>query len=232
MGFTAAYLRHPRHGPLPGLLLLLTVATGLVDAASILALGRVFVANMTGNIVFIGFALAGAPGFSLHASLIALAGFLAGAGIGGAVVARFGGHRGHLLRNTTGLETVLLIVAAAVTLPGGATPSVPARDVAVAAAASALGLQNAAVRKLAVPDLTTTVLTMTLTGIAVDLRSGNLDVAVRRLLSVAAMLAGAVLGALLVLHVAVAAALLLAAGLAATALACATLANHRPQPWQ
>ena len=73
------WLDSPRHGPLPALLLVLTVATGVVDAVSILALGRVFIANMTGNVVFIGFALAGAPGFSLAASLLALAGFLLGA---------------------------------------------------------------------------------------------------------------------------------------------------------
>lgn len=65
-------------------MLLLTVLTGVVDAVSILSLGRVFVANMTGNVVFIGFALAGASGFSLAASLSALGGFLVGAAIGGA----------------------------------------------------------------------------------------------------------------------------------------------------
>ena len=65
--------------PLPPLLLTLTVVTGVVDAVSILRLGRVFVANMTGNVVFSGFALVGAPGFSLSASLAALAGFLVGA---------------------------------------------------------------------------------------------------------------------------------------------------------
>jgi hypothetical protein len=52
-------LADPRFGPLPGLLLILTAVTGVVDAVSILALGRVFVANMTGNVVFAGFALAG-----------------------------------------------------------------------------------------------------------------------------------------------------------------------------
>ncbi len=61
----------------------LTVLTGVVDSVSILRLGRVFVANMTGNVVFVGFALAGAPGFVLSASLFALAGFLAGAALGG-----------------------------------------------------------------------------------------------------------------------------------------------------
>jgi uncharacterized membrane protein YoaK (UPF0700 family) len=50
---------------LPPLLILLTVVTGLVDAASYLSLGHVFVANMTGNVVFLGFALAGASGFSI-----------------------------------------------------------------------------------------------------------------------------------------------------------------------
>ena len=53
----------PGWGPLPELLLALTLVTGLVDAVSILALGRVFVANMTGNVVFAGFAIAGAPRF-------------------------------------------------------------------------------------------------------------------------------------------------------------------------
>ncbi|MDT4991474.1 MAG: hypothetical protein QOH97_1366, partial [Actinoplanes sp.] len=79
-----------RHGPLPPLMLLLTVVTGLVDAFSYLLLGRVFVANMTGNVVFVGFALAGAAGFALTASLAALAGFIAGAGAGGRLVRRLG----------------------------------------------------------------------------------------------------------------------------------------------
>ena len=49
-----------RHGPLPVLLIVLTVVTGLVDAVSYLNLGHVFVANVTGNVVFLGFAAAGA----------------------------------------------------------------------------------------------------------------------------------------------------------------------------
>ena len=57
--------RASRDGPLPPLLLLLTVVTGLVDAASFLKLGHVFVANMTGNVVFLGFAIAGASGLSI-----------------------------------------------------------------------------------------------------------------------------------------------------------------------
>src|SRR6201987_2044009 len=103
-------------GPLPELLLILTLVTGVVDAVSILALGRVFVANMTGNVVFAAFALVGAPGFSLSASLFALAGFLVGAYGGGALIARFGRDRGLLLRAGVAAElacaAVALVVAA------------------------------------------------------------------------------------------------------------------------
>jgi Protein of unknown function (DUF1275) len=102
----------PGWGPLPKMLLTLTFVTGLVDAASILALGRVFVANMTGNVVFAGFAIVGAPGFSLGASLSALAGFLIGAYAGGFMTARGpqprvgGDPGGRLLPGRAGAGTV------------------------------------------------------------------------------------------------------------------------------
>jgi uncharacterized membrane protein YoaK (UPF0700 family) len=67
--------------------------------------------------------------------------------------------------------------------------------------AVALGAQNSVVRRLGVPDLTTTVLTMTLTGIAADLRAQHPVVVVRRLLAVGTMLVGAVVGGLLDLRV-------------------------------
>src|ERR1700748_697955 len=108
-----------QHGPLPALMLLLTVLTGVVDAVSILSLGRVFVANMTGNVVFVGFALAGAPGFSLAASLSALAGFLGGAAAGGAVSERLAPHRGRLLTAVTAGELVLMLAALIVAAAAG-----------------------------------------------------------------------------------------------------------------
>jgi len=88
-----------------------------------------------------------------------------------------------------------------------------------------MGVQNATARRLAVPDLTTTVLTLTLTGIAADsqLAGGSGANTGRRLISVAAMLLGAVIGALLVLKVAAAASLALAAGI----LAIVCLVAHR-----
>ena len=192
----ANWFRHPRHGSLPAILLMLTVTTGVVDAVSILGLGRVFVANMTGNVVFIGFALAGAPGFSLWGSVVALVAFLGGAAVGGVAVARFGSHRGRLVRDAVAVMVAVSIGA----LVAAQWASVFAVSLVVLALlAVGLGIQNAVVRFLAVPDLTTTVLTMTLTGIGADLRKRDIATVVRRLSAVAAMLVGAAVGASLVL---------------------------------
>jgi len=220
-----------RHGPLPALLLLLTVVTGVVDAVSILQLGRVFVANMTGNVVFTAFALVGAPGFSLSASLAALAGFLVGALGGGSLTSRLGQDRALLLRAGTVAELVL--VAGALVLTVG-LPAAAARDGMAALLALAMGIQNAVARRLAVPDLTTTVLTMTLTGIAADVRAKDHGLAGlrRRVLAVATMFAGAAVGALLVLHVGAAAALGVATGLLTVATVGAALAARQPGPWR
>jgi len=225
-------------GPLPPLLLVLTVVTGVVDAVSILRLGRVFVANMTGNVVFTGFALVGAPGFSLSASLAALAGFLAGAllvgaVLGGSLASRLGHDRGLLLRAGAAAELVLVSAALALTAATGlATAAGRVGDAALLALA--MGIQNAVARRLAVPDLTTTVLTMTLTGIAADVRAKDHGLAGlgRRVLAVATMFAGAACGALLVLHAGATAALGLAVGLLAMVTAAATLATRRPGSWR
>ena len=80
------------------LLLALTLVTGVIDAISLLALGRVFVANMTGNVVVTGFAIAGVPEFSLVTSLVVLAAFLLGAAAGGYLIQRIE-QRGTLLRH-------------------------------------------------------------------------------------------------------------------------------------
>ncbi|MGD0980368.1 MAG: YoaK family protein [Solirubrobacteraceae bacterium] len=222
-----------RHGPLPALLLALTVLTGVVDAVSILALGRVFVANMTGNIVFVGFAIGGAPGFSLSASLSALGGFLLGAFAGGRAIVASDRTRGVLLRDAVACEAGLLVAALILGIATGTPFSEAVRDVLAALLATAMGLQNTVARKLAVPDLTTTVLTMTLTGIAADPQmSARNPVVVRRLLAVAGMLIGAIVGALLVVGLSAVAALALAAGLVGAVSAAASLVARRSGVWQ
>jgi uncharacterized membrane protein YoaK (UPF0700 family) len=187
------------------LLLLLTFVTGLVDAVSVLGLGRVFTANMTGNVVFLGFAAAGSPGLSLIRSITALVAFFCGAVIGG----RLGTHidpgvndRPVFIAFAT--EAILLLVAMGVAI--GAGPDLA--DVAtrlypvIALMGLAMGIRNAVVRKLAVPDLTTTVLTLTITGLASDssLAGGKRTRRGRRAAAVALILIGAMAGAWLVSH--------------------------------
>lgn len=123
---------------------------------------------MTGNVVFLGFAIAGAGGLSISASLVALGAFLLGGLGGGRIGRRIAAHRGRLLR--AALATQLLFVAAAAGIAAAARDSVDGswRYALIALLAFAMGVQNAGVRRLAVPELTTTVLTMTLTGIAAD----------------------------------------------------------------
>ena len=203
-----------RDRPLRPLLVVLTVVTGLVDAVSYLALGHVFVANMTGNIVFLGFALAGAPDFSIPASLIAIAAFLGGALAGGRLGSSMAQHRSRFL--AIAILIKLGLVGAALVI--SAIAMVDANLVQyglIALLALAMGLQNATARALAVPDLTTTVLTLTLTGLAADSTpaGGTNPRWARRLLATAAMLLGAAVGAFLVLHVGAAAALALTVAL-------------------
>jgi uncharacterized membrane protein YoaK (UPF0700 family) len=194
--------RQGRHGPLPPLLVSMTMVTGLVDAFSYLVLGHVFVANMTGNIVLLGFALAGAPGFSIAASATALAAFFAGALIGGRIGSRHSAHRARLHSSAGAIQALFLAASVILAALSGSPVAAGYRYALIVALATAMGIQNAAARKIAVPDLTTTVLTLTITGIAADsaLAGGPGSRAGGRLIPVVTMLAGALAGAVLVRH--------------------------------
>jgi uncharacterized membrane protein YoaK (UPF0700 family) len=215
-----------KYGALPAALIAATLVTGTVDAVSYLALGHIFVANMTGNVVFLGFALAGAKGLTVWAPCLAIACFAAGAWAE-TRLARLAGRTGDTGR-TQGEDprrltraiaahalfvTIALLIAA---LEDDTKTATHAQLTAILA--FGFGVQNAVVRKLAVPDLTTTVLTMTVTGLAADPLGKP---TVRRLLSLACIFLGALCGGLLVLHQSISAALglalallVLAAGLA------------------
>jgi uncharacterized membrane protein YoaK (UPF0700 family) len=187
-----------RH-PLTRALLALTFTTGLVDAVSYLALGRVFAANMTGNIVLLGFGIAGSSGLPVVAPVVSLAAFVLGGGAGGVLVRRLGERHPSLVASALGTEASLIAVSAVVAAATTVRPGHASASVLIALMAFAMGVRNAAVRRIGVPDLTTTVLTMTLTGLAADssLAGGSGKGSVRRLAAVLAMLAGALCGALL-----------------------------------
>ena len=204
--------RNAPFGPLPPLLVAMTVVTGLVDAFSYLLLGHVFVANMTGNVVFLGFAVAGAQGFSISASVVALVAFGLGSVLGGRIVQRFGHHRGHHVAVATITQVLLLAVSVILALVGSHPFGSGVRYALIVFLALAMGVQNSSVRRLAVPDLTTTVLTLTVTGIGADsaLGGGKGSKSGRRLISVVAMFLGALAGAATILHVHVAVPLIIA----------------------
>ena len=211
-----------RHGPLAPLMLAMTVVTGLVDAYSYLVLGHVFVANMTGNVVFSGFALAGAGDYSLVASFATLLAFAAGAFLGGRIAHCSRAHRGQALHRALIVQTLLVSAAYAVAVSAGAAHPA-SRYALIALLGAAMGHQNATARALAVPDLTTTVLTLTIAGMASDSKvaGGAGGRSGRRLLSTAAIFAGGLIGAIAVLHGATTLPLLLAAlVLAAVTLVC------------
>jgi uncharacterized membrane protein YoaK (UPF0700 family) len=191
------------HPPLPLVMTLaaLTVVSGFIDAVSFLGLGHVFTANMTGNVLLIGFAAAGAAGFSVTASLCALGAFLVGAIAGG-----------RLARHVRPLRKLLLVAmvmeATCTTASAVIAGTVPAigsgwpRYAVLVLLAGAVGLRNSAVRRVGVPDMSTTVLTSTLTGLASRSRlaGGTNPHARLGTTSVVSMFGGALVGAVLVLH--------------------------------
>jgi uncharacterized membrane protein YoaK (UPF0700 family) len=199
------------HGPLPVLMILLCLVTGFVDAISFIALGRVFVANMTGNVALLGFAIAGAPGLSTSASLAALGAFIVGSVIGGRIAERYGYHRGRHASVQAASSGLLLALALGVSIAVSEPIKGGTRFALIAPMGIAMGIQNATARRIAVPDVSTTVVTTTITGLFADLRlAGGHEswrTAVRRLIPVLAIFAGALVGALLVVEVSVTSAL-------------------------
>jgi uncharacterized membrane protein YoaK (UPF0700 family) len=184
-------------GPLPLLLVGMTVVTGLVDAFSYLSLAHVFVANMTGNVVFLGFGLSGAGDIAVSASLVAIVAFTLGAA---------GGGRWALARGV-GSSAVRLTL--------------------VSLLAVAMGCQNAVARRLAVPDRTTTVLTLTVTGLVADATSWSIRV--RRLVPIGAMLGGALAGGALLRWVSTPAPLWTATALLLSCAVTAHATTGRPE---
>ena len=189
----------------PYALLGITAVTGLVDAVSFLSLGHVFTANMTGNVAFIAFAALGRADLSIARSAVALVAFLTGAVLGGRMMAGITPHSQLRVGSSgLGIETVLFVAAMLTAI--GYRSIQPEHVIKLYAliilTALAMGVRNATMRKLAVPDLTTTVLTLSLTGLAADssLARGTNPHWQRRVASIVAMFGGAALGAILVRH--------------------------------
>jgi uncharacterized membrane protein YoaK (UPF0700 family) len=209
------------------------MVTGLVDAISYLRLGHVFVANMTGNIAFLGFAVADAREFSVAASLTATAAFLIGALAGGRLGHSEGNHRARFLATGILIEVAIVGVALVAATLTSDFDSEVARYELIVLLALVMGLQNAVARKLGVPDLTTTVLTLTLAGLAADssFAGGQNPRAARRLLAAGIMLLGAALGAYVIFRFGIGAVLAIVFALLAASGFAAYRNAGSTEPW-
>jgi len=183
------------HGPLPALLVMLLVSSGLVDAVTFLGLNSVFVANITGNVVFAGFAIAGQPRHQLWAHLLALAAFAAGAWSEGRVVRRIREPRRRLFHLTV-THAALVAAALAVVLLAGEKGTGP-QVALIVLLGYGMGMQNAVALRMAVPDLVNiTVVTSIVTRLVSQAPAQAWR---RRACAVAALFAGALLGTVLYL---------------------------------
>lgn len=181
------------------LMMALTLVTGVVDAVGYLALDRVFTGNMTGNVVILAMALAGAPNLPALGPLVALGAFLLGAAVAGFTLQS--GPQGWNRRVT------LLLTAGCIALTGTAAVSLIVEDVGrqsigvivAAVIAMHMGSQALIARHLGVRDMTTVVITSTMTSLAGESLVGKQRPRLfnRRLGAVLAMFAGAAIGAIL-----------------------------------
>ncbi len=180
-------------------LLLLTFTTGLVDAVSVLVLGHVFVANMTGNVVFLGFWFVPHSGVDLMAAVVAFVGFVVGTIVGGRLARHLDSNVRMWLTTALGLEVVALAVLATVAGAGLVHYHDNSKLILIVGLAVVFGSQNATARQFGIQELSTTVLTSTIVGLGFDSRlaGGSGEGEKLRYGVVLTMLAGAAVGATL-----------------------------------
>ena len=181
-------------------LLLLTASTGIIDAVSYLALDRVFTGNMTGNVLFIGFALVGVAGIPLLNNIVALLGFVVGSIVSGRIIGR--GHPKGLPARSAATLAVAAVIIVALGLSLMLAGELPewALLVITFVLASTMGAQVSAVKPIGNSDVTTIVVTNTVANLARDSRlgGGHGQPWMPRLLAIVAMGLGAALGAALI----------------------------------
>jgi uncharacterized membrane protein YoaK (UPF0700 family) len=191
----ASLAHDERHGPLSGILTLLTVVAGTVDATTILRIDHVFVANVTGNVIFIGLALVGAREFSFTASFAVLLCFLIGAALSARVFLRHDAHRGRLAHVACVMQLADLTIVT-VLIGVWRSPDAGLRLIVLVVLALGMGAKSALARAINVPGLTTSVVTTTLTGLATDGALGKWRNAgfLVRVIAASSLVLGAILG--------------------------------------
>jgi len=178
-------------------LLLLTFATGIVDAVSVLVLGHVFVANMTGNVIFLGFWFVPHSGVDLTAAIVAFVSFLAGTVLGGRLARHIDSEVRLWLTVALGVEVLVLLTLSILAGTGVLNYHDNTKLILIAGLALTFGSQNATARQFGIQELSTTVLTSTIVGLGFDSRlaGGTGHREKLRYSVVVTMCAGALVGA-------------------------------------
>jgi uncharacterized membrane protein YoaK (UPF0700 family) len=188
-----------------GLLIGLTFSAGAVDALCWMALGKVFSAFMTGNLVFLGIDAAGVPGPSVPRVLVAVAAFAIGAVLGARIVAPTRGNGDVWPSRVTvalGAAAAAQVVFLGIWLVVDGRPSDLSGHALIGISALAMGMQTSAVFSLGVRAVFTTAATATLAVLMGDLATWSSTRAERRRLAgvIVGLFAGALAGAYLVAH--------------------------------
>ncbi|WP_430868650.1 YoaK family protein [Demequina aurantiaca] len=181
-----------------GLMLALTLSTGVIDAVGYLGLDKVFTGNMTGNVVILGMALVSGTGLPILGPVLALVGFMAGAAIAGRVLRDTKAAWANRTTVMFGSVAATLFAAIIVILAWNDPPHWVLLSVTTALGL-AMGLQAATARNIAVKDVTTVVVTSTITGLAADALLGDRGVQPwkRRVAAIVLIGSGAAIGAAL-----------------------------------
>ncbi|MCC3274065.1 DUF1275 domain-containing protein [Arthrobacter zhangbolii] len=179
------------------LMLALTFSTGVVDAVGYLGLDQVFTGNMTGNVVLLGMAFAGGTGLPVLRPVLALIFFMLGAALAGRMLRK--GPQGWSSRTSVALIVVAAVITALAvfSLLADVQGNEVLGGITTSSLATAMGVQAATAKRLAVAEITTVVVTSTITGLASDSRlaGGNSRFWLRRALAIALIMLGAVAGA-------------------------------------
>jgi uncharacterized membrane protein YoaK (UPF0700 family) len=178
-------------------LLLLTFATGLADSISFLVLGHVFVANMTGNVIFLGFWLAPKSSIDLTAVVVVMPAFVSATILGGRLMRHFGEQTRRWITTVLGTEIVLLVAMSLLAGTGVLRYHDNTKLILIGILTMTFGLQHSTARQFGIRELTTTVLTSTIVGLGVDSRlAGGTGAREKLRFSVVlTMCAGALVGA-------------------------------------
>ena len=187
------------------LMIALSFGTGALDAATYLGMDRVFGANMTGNVILVGLSVAGSEHVTLLGPLAALGGFIAGSWILGLILRRFPATDGR----DPALVPVFWISGAGMLAITAALFLTPMSELFMHSVTLGIGIlmgfQALAARRVGIPDVSTVVITSTLSLLFSEAGrfwgGASTAATVRRFAAVASMFLGAVAGALL-LHVA------------------------------